>query len=70
MNRLWRDGPASRKSPHVRYSSATNISDRIACGYVCSVGCGINIPNLSVNIPTLFRKERERRMGHPTQANS
>jgi hypothetical protein len=53
--RLWRDGPASRKSPHVRFSSATNISHRIVTGEVCLFR--------RIAIPP-FRKVRER-MGHP-----
>jgi hypothetical protein len=36
--RLWGDGPALRKSPHVRFSSATHISHRVVVGEVCLLG--------------------------------
>jgi len=58
--RLRRDGPASRNFPHVRFSSATYISHRIAAGEVCLL-------EDEIKIPTLFHKERERRMGHPAR---
>ncbi len=42
--RLWRDGPASRKSPHVRFLSATYISHRIVAGEACPVIGHVKIP--------------------------
>jgi hypothetical protein len=57
--RLWGDGPALRKSPYVRFLSATNISHRIGAGEVCLIG-------KEVKIPTLFRENKNAKEGWGT----